>query len=418
MVEARTRGMVEHAAIPTHFVGVANKMTLMEISPRSFLPTLTHVVTDDWALAKDVVHLNHGSYGGCPRAVISAAAGWRARLEAAPMRFMVLDWQGELDRARAALAAFVRAPDDQLVFMPNATSGVATALAAARIEPGDDLLTTDHAYRACRNQLNRLAAARGARVVVAELPWPFDPAAAVAAIRRAVTPKTTLALLDHITSPSACVLPLEDVLAVLPGVQVLVDGAHAPGQIDLDIGALLAKGVTWYAGNNHKWMCAPKGTGFLVTTTAVRPLVTSHGASPEYGPPNRLHAELDWMGTYDPAAHFAVATAIRTVADLGGGWPATRWHNHMLALELCDRLGGTPVAPPDSLGAMVAFPIELPAGITCRSLEDQLLRDGYEVPVVDFFKGPLLRVSAHLYTEPGDADALAAKLHALGVKPL
>ncbi|HSN30176.1 MAG TPA: hypothetical protein VLT45_28005, partial [Kofleriaceae bacterium] len=186
---------------------------------------------------------------------------------------------------------------------------------------------------------------------------------------------------------------------------------------DLDIGALLAKGVTWYAGNNHKWMCAPKGTGFLVTTTAVRPLVTSHGASPEYGPPNRLHAELDWMGTYDPAAHFAVATAIRTVADLGGGWPATRWHNHMLALELCDRLGGTPVAPPASLGAMAAFPIELPPGATCRSLEDHLLRDGYEVPVVDFFKGPLLRVSAHLYTEPGDADALAAKLHALGVKP-
>ena len=391
-------------------------MTLMGISRRSLLRTLTHVVTDDWALAKDVVHLNHGSYGGCPRAVLSAAAGWRARLEAAPMRFMVLDWQAELDRARGALAAFVRAPDDQLVFMPNATNAVATALAAARIEAGDDLLTTDHAYRACRNQLNRLAAARGARVIVAELPWPYDPQGAVEAIRRTVTPKTTLALLDHITSPSACILPLEDVLAVLPGVQVIVDGAHAPGQIDLDIGALLAKGVTWYAGNNHKWMCAPKGTGFLVTTTAIRPLVTSHGASPEYGPPNRLHAELDWMGTYDPAAHFAVATAIQKVGDLGGGWPATRWHNHMLALELCARLGGTPVASLDSVGSMVAFPIELPPGTTPRSLEDHLLRDGYEVPVVDFFKGPLLRVSAHLYTEAGDADALGAKLHALGVR--
>jgi len=392
-------------------------MALKGISPRSFLPTLTYVVTADWALANDVVHLNHGSYGGCPRAVLASAAGWRARLEAAPMRFMVLDWQAELDRARAALAAFVRAPDDRLVFMPNATNAVATALAAARIEAGDELLTTDHAYRACRNQLNRLAAARGARVIVAELPWPFDPAGAVEAIRRAVTPKTTLALLDHITSPSACILPLEEILAVLPGVQVLVDGAHAPGQIDLDISALLARGVTWYAGNNHKWMCAPKASGFLVTTTAIRPLVTSHGASPEYGPPNRLHAELDWMGTYDPAAHFAVATAIQTIADLGRGWPATRAHNHALALELRHRLGGTPVAPDDSIGAMAAFPIELPAGETPRSLEDQLLRDGYEVPVVDFFRGPLLRVSAHLYNEPSDANALAAKLHALGVKP-
>src|SRR3569623_1904957 len=177
MVEARTRCRVEHAAFPTHFAGVANKMARKGISPRAFLPTLTYVVTADWALANDGVQLNHGSYGGCPRAVLASAAGWRARLEAAPMRFMVLDWQAELDRARAALAAFVRAPDDRLVLMPNATNAVATALAAARIEAGDELLTTAHAYRACRNQLNRLAAARGARVIVAALPWQFEPAA-------------------------------------------------------------------------------------------------------------------------------------------------------------------------------------------------------------------------------------------------
>src|SRR3569623_3406427 len=118
MVEARTRGRVEHAAIPTHFVGVANKMALKGISPRSFLPTLTYVVTADWALANDVVHLSHGSYGGCPRAVLAAAAGWRARLEAAPMSFMVLDWQAALDRARDAHAAFVRAPADRRGVVP------------------------------------------------------------------------------------------------------------------------------------------------------------------------------------------------------------------------------------------------------------------------------------------------------------
>src|SRR3569623_366021 len=134
MVEARTRGRVEHAAIPTHFVGVANKMALKGISPRSFLPTLTYVVTADWTLANDVVHLNHGSYGGCQSAVLASAAGWRARLEAAPLRIMEIDWHAELDRARAALAAFVRAPDDRLVFMPNATISVSTALAGARIE--------------------------------------------------------------------------------------------------------------------------------------------------------------------------------------------------------------------------------------------------------------------------------------------
>lgn len=371
---------------------------------------------DDWALAPDVVHLNHGSYGGCPRAVIAAAAGWRARLEAAPMRFMVLDWQAELDRARAALAAFLHAPADRLVFMPNATTAVATALAAARIDAGDELLTTDHAYRACKNQLARLADARGARITIAELPVPFDPDAAVAAVARAVTPRTRLALLDHVTSPTAFVLPIERMLAHLHGVQVVVDGAHAPGQLDLDVGALLAAGVTWYAGNNHKWLCAPKGSGFLVTTTAVRPLVTSHGASPEYGPPNRLHAELDWMGTYDPAPHFAVPTAIQAVADLGGGWPAVRAHNHALALELVRRLGGQALAPEESIGAMAAFPIELPPGETRTSLETTLLRDGWEVPIVETPRGILIRVSAHLYNHAAEADALAAKLHALGVR--
>ena len=376
-----------------------------------------HVAVDDWALAPEIVHLNHGSYGGCPRAVLSAASGWRLRLEAAPMRFMVLDWQDELDRARTALATFVHAPEGHLVFLPNATTAVATALAAARIDAGDELLTTDFAYRACRNQLDRLADARGARVVVAELPWPFDPDAAVHAIASAVTPRTKLALLDHITSPTACVLPLARILPHLAGIQVLVDGAHAPGQIDLDISALFAAGVTWYAGNNHKWLCAPKGTGFLVTTTPIRPLVTSHGASPSYGPPNRLHAELDWMGTYDPAPHFAVPTAIQTVADLGGGWPAVRAHNHALVLELRARLGGTALAPDDSIGSMAAFPVEIPAGMTRTSLEHTLLRDGWEVPIVETRHGILVRVSAHLYNQASEGDALAAKLHALGVMP-
>jgi isopenicillin-N epimerase len=373
---------------------------------------------DDWALAADVVHLNHGSYGGCPRAVIAAANGWRARLEAAPMRFMILDWQAELDRARAVLAAFLRAPVDQLVFMPNATNGVATALAAARIEAGDELLTTDHAYRACKNQLVGLAVARGARVTIAELPVPFDPDAAVAAIARAVTPRTRLALLDHVTSPTAFVLPIARMLPHLRGVQVLVDGAHAPGQLDLDVGALLAAGVTWYAGNNHKWLCAPKGSGFLVTTTAVRPLVTSHGASPEYGPPNRLHAELDWMGTYDPAPHFAVPSAIQTIADLGGGWPAVRAHNHALALELRRRLGGTALAPDDSIGSMAAFAVALPPGETRASIERALLSTGWEVPIIETPRGILVRVSAHLYNQATEGDALAAKLHALGVRVL
>jgi isopenicillin-N epimerase len=378
----------------------------------------------DWALDPEIVHLNHGGYGGCPRVVLDAANAVRGRLEAAPMHFLALNWQDELDRARAALAAFVRAPVERLAFLPNATTGVAIALASLELAAGDELITTTHVYRACKNQLARSAAAKGARVVTVRVPLPYDPDALAEALRGAITSKTKLALLDHVTSPTAIVLPLEQVSPMFAGrgIPVLVDGAHAPGQLDLDISALLARGVTWYAGNNHKWLCAPKGSGFLVTTTDARPLVTSHGASPEYGPANRLHAELDWMGTYDPAPHLTVPVAIAEIARLGGGWASVLDRNHDLALDLRERLiaalgGGRRhvLAPATSIGAMASMPIALPPGMTPLALEHRLLHDGWEVPIVDFADGPLVRVSAQLYNSSADADRLAAKLRDLGV---
>ena len=332
------------------------------------------------------------------------------------MRFLVLEWQAELDRARVALAQFLGAPAEQLVFVPNATTAVAIALASIALAPDDEVITTSHAYRACKNQLVRT----GARIVTVPIALPYDPDALVAALAAAITPRTKLALLDHITSPTALVLPLERIIPQLRarGIPVLVDGAHAPGQIALDIGAL---GATWYAGNNHKWLCAPKGTGFLVSTTPARPVVTSHGASPEYGPPNRLHAELDWMGTHDPTPHLTVPTALATVATLGGGWPAVLARNHALAVEmrarLLDGLGGSALALDSSLGTMAAVPITLPPGVAPLQLEADLLRAGWEVPIVDFADGPLVRVSAHLYNEAAQADALARELYARGVRP-
>ncbi|HEU4611581.1 MAG TPA: aminotransferase class V-fold PLP-dependent enzyme, partial [Kofleriaceae bacterium] len=205
-----------------------------------------HTPLDHWALSPDVVHLNHGSFGGCPRAVLDAASDWRDRLEASPMRFLVLEWQQELDRARDVLATFLRAPAERLAFVPNATTGVAIALASSPIAASDELVTTDHAYRACKNQLDRIAATRGARVVVVPIDLPFDADAFVAAFTAAITPRTTLALLDHITSATALRMPLDRLLAPLAarGIQVIVDGAHAAGQIALDVGALLAAGVS------------------------------------------------------------------------------------------------------------------------------------------------------------------------------
>jgi isopenicillin-N epimerase len=383
-----------------------------------------HTPIDRWALSPEVRHLNHGSFGGCPLDVIEAADAWRERLESAPMQFLVLDWQTEIDRARDVLATFLRAPSERLAFMPNATTGVAIALASSQVHSGDELITTSHAYRACKNQLDRLAHARGARVVVVPIALPFDEDAFADAFTAALTPRTKLALLDHITSPTALRLPLDRLIGTLAAreIQIIVDGAHAPGQLALDVGAHLAAGVTWYAGNSHKWVCAPKGTGFLIAAPSAPPLqtvITSHGASSDYGPSNRFHAELDWMGTHDPTPHLTVPTAIATIADAGNGWAHVIARNHALAVEMRNRLvanlGASAIAADHVIGTMAAVPITLPANVKPLALEKQLLADGWEIPIVDFPEGALVRISAHLYNHADEADALATKLRSLGV---
>jgi isopenicillin-N epimerase len=373
------------------------------------------VNVEHWALSPEVLHLNHGSFGGCRASVIAEATRLRTELEAAPMKFFGLAWQGLIDRAREALAAFVGAPADRLVFVPNATHGVAIAIASCRLEPGDEIVTTNHTYRAVRNQLARLAAARGARVVTVAIGLPFDPDAMIAAIDAAITPRTRLVVLDHVTSPTALIFPLERIVPALVarGIQVVIDGAHAPGQIALDIAAL---GATYYAGNNHKWLCAPKATGFLVAHGPAAPLVTSHGASPDYGPANRFHAELDWTGTADPTPHLCVPAAIAAVAD----WPATRERNHALVLALRDRviaaLGGDErhhLAPATSLGCMAAIPVRI-SGVPL-ALTERLLRANVELPIVDWPGQPFVRLSAHLYNDVRDAEPVIAKLSELGI---
>jgi isopenicillin-N epimerase len=383
-----------------------------------------------WALDPAIVHLNHGSFGGCPRAVVAAAADLRVRIEAAPMRFFVLDWQSELDRARAVLASFLAVPARRLVFASSATTAVAIALRslAGSLQAGDEVLITDHAYRACRNQLVRIARSRGARLIDITIKLPFDPDQLVEAVAAAITPRTRLALLDHVTSPTALVLPVERLVPLLAarGIATVIDGAHAPGQIELAIEQL---GASFYAGNCHKWLCAPKGSGFLVAGEGVpvEPLVTSHGASPEYGGGNRLHAELDWAGTYDPAPHLVVPVALETIAveagrsDLAAGWAAVRERNHLLAVEMGRRLRdglGSPraLAPEAALGAMVAVEISLPPGVAPLELERQLLASGWEVPIVASPVGPLVRISAHLYNDAAEADRLVRELHARGVR--
>jgi isopenicillin-N epimerase len=381
-----------------------------------------------WTLDPDVVFLNHGSFGACPRPVLAEQDRLRAELEREPVQFFVHALGPRLDAARADVAAFVGADPGDLVFVRNATAGVNAVLGSLRLEPGDELLTTDHVYNACNNALARVAARTGARVVTARVPFPVaGPGEVVAAVLAAATPRTRLALIDHVTSPTGLVLPVAEIVAALAerGVDTLVDGAHAPGMLPLDVGRL---GAAYYTGNFHKWVCAPKGAAMLHVRrdrqADLHPAVISHGYNSRRPRP-KLWEEFDWTGSDDPTPWLCVPTAIRWLGELlPGGWPELRARNHALAVHARDALAaalGVPAPAPDEmLGSLAALP--LPDGgappssaLYANPLQLALFeRHRIEVPVPPWPAPPrrLLRVSAQIYNRPADYAALAAALRA------
>ena len=379
-----------------------------------------------WPLERGLVFLNHGSFGACPTEVLRHQATLRAEMEAEPVRFLSRELDERLDAARAALAAFVSADPDDLAFVTNATGGVNAVLRSRVFAAGDELLTTDHAYNACRNTLNFVAERAGARVVVATVPFPVaSPDEVVDAVLAKVTPRTRLALLDHVTSPTALILPIERLIAELAarGVDVLVDGAHAPGMVPLNLATL---GATYYSGNCHKWLCAPKGSAFLWTRRDqqpdVRPLTISHGANAVRPGRSRFRLEFDWTGTSDPTAWLTVPKAIEYLGTLvPGGWPALMARNRALALDarrrLCAAAGTPPPCPDDMIGSLAS--VRLPDGTAevgwrrPDPLQQRLFEDWrIEVPVMSWPAAPrrLVRISAQLYNRPEHYERLAQAL--------
>jgi isopenicillin-N epimerase len=382
-----------------------------------------------WPLDPGVVFLNHGSFGSCPRAVLEFQRALRERLERQPVRFFVRELEALWDDARQTLAQFVGAEAGDLVFVPNATSGVNTVLRSLTFQPGDELLVTNHEYNACRNALDFAAERSGARVVVADIPFPLQREdEMISPLLERLTPRTKLALLDHVTSQTGLVMPLARLVRELAarGVDALIDGAHAPGMVPLRLREL---GAAYYTGNCHKWLCAPKGAAFLHVRhdrqQFIRPLVISHGANSPRTDRSRFLIEFGWMGTGDPTAWLSVPEALRYVGSLlSGGWPDVMRRNRELALASRRVLGhALKVAPPcpdEFIGALAALPMPDATDATPSKsplyldpLQDQLLAEqAIEVPIIPWPAPPkrLLRVSAQLYNSLPQYERLARAL--------
>jgi isopenicillin-N epimerase len=366
-----------------------------------------------WTLDPDVVPLNHGSFGATPSAVLAAQSRIRDRLEANPTGFFEDHYQEELNAARVTLAAFLGADPAGLVFVTNATHAVASVVDSIHLAPGDQILITDHTYNACRNTVDVAATQAGASVVVVPLPFRgTSPDAVAEAVLSRVNTRTRLVVVDHVTSPTALIFPIERLISELePEVPVLVDGAHAPGMVPLSLGALDA---SFYAGNLHKWVCAPKGAGFLAVADRhrdqVRPTVISHGWNRVRDSRSLFLRLFDWTGTFDPSAWLAVPAALAFMAKLDSeGWPGVMAANHELAVAARDllvaRLGIEPPAPDAMIGSMAALPL---TGVR-SGLAERLRLQGIvaAIPQWPTSEDSVLRVSAQCYNALDDYERLA-----------
>ncbi len=386
-----------------------------------------------WGLDPAITFLNHGSFGACPEPVLAVQREWRDRLEREPVTFMERELEGHLDRARESLGGFLRADPAGLVFVPNATTASNAVLGSLRFEPGDELVTCDHEYNATLNTIRAAADRDGARVVVAAIPFPTaGDDEVVDAVMGAVTDRTRLVVISHVTSPTALILPIARLVHELDdrGIDTLVDGAHAPGMVPLEMDEL---GAAYYTGNGHKWLCGPKGTGFLWVRAdrrdRIHPSIVSHGANATRTDRPRFRLEFDWVGTGDPSGALTLPTAIDWMAGLDpGGWPAVMAANRALALEARDRLsravGATRPAPDALIGSMSAVVLpRLQTDADAQELHRVLFdEDRVEVPVVPFPvpgargsptdppKSLLVRVSAQRYNDAGDIDQLISAL--------
>ena len=377
-----------------------------------------HNPKEQFLLDPEVVFLNHGSYGATPGPVFEAYQNWQRRLERQPVLFLGREFNGLMEEARQALGRYLNAGADDLVYIPNATHGANIIARSLNLQPGDEILTTDHEYGACDYTWEYHCGKAGARYVRQPVPLPVrSEAEIIEQLLSGITPRTKAVYFSHITSSTALCLPVRQISRRVRelGLLSIVDAAHAPGQVAVDLQAL---GADIVFGNCHKWMLAPKGSAFLYMRREVQhliePLIVSWGynPTPEIATHSRFIDLLQWTGTKDPSAALAVPAAIQFMEE--NDWERVRYRCHLLLLQAIKRIGKLtglpPVIPLDSvfIGQMgvVPLPVLDPSVLKSRLYDEYKI----EVPVVQWKDKLFIRISVQAYNDQADIDALLRAL--------
>jgi isopenicillin-N epimerase len=365
-------------------------------------------------LDPELVYLDHGCFGACPRAVFERYQAWQVELEHRPVEFLGRRLEGLLAEARAAFAGYVGARQDDLVFVENTTAGINVAARALELRPGDEVLTTDLEYGALNNLWERVCEEAGARYVRAPVRLPTRGADEIAdAVWAQAGPRTKAVFVSHVTSATALVVPAAELCrrAREAGAVSIVDGAHVPGHLPLDLGAF---GADVYVGNCHKWLCAPKGSAFLWVRPELQKSIGALAVGWGFGEDSTFLTRNERQGTRDPAAYLAVPEAIRWQAE--HGWDDVRARCHMLSLAYRERLaaltGLAPLAPPELVGQMASVPLstEVDADALKARLYDE---HRIEIPVPRRGEERFLRASFQGYNDEADLDDLVSALELL-----
>ena len=384
-----------------------------------------------WPLDPQTVFLNHGSFGATPSEVLEEQGRLRGLLERDPVRFFEREYSDMWDESRSAVARMLNADVDGMVFVSNATQGVNTVLRSLDLEPGDEIIVPDHSYQACWNAVDYVTRRSGAKTVIVEIPFRVeDPKQVIDLIMEAVTERTVLALIDTVTSPTGSRMPFEELTNRLQsrGVDVLLDAAHGPGIVPIDLSRLKP---AYCVGNFHKWTCSPKGSAFLHIRKdrkdLIHPLNISHGFSFEGTAQEKFEFEFAWPGTQDPTPWLCIPKAMSFMEELVvGGWPEIMRRNRDLALQgrklICDALGTTPPVPDTMVSALASVEVPTDEEVGPMSLDGDpfhnYLLDEYsiQVPVMPWrhHDTKYIRISAQLYNHIDEyrylADALTDSL--------